>query len=215
MRVITASPSEPRDERLAEAIRVLRSGGSVALPTETFYGLAVDPFDEDAVRGVNRLKGKPEDSSCLLLLADAAQAQCVAGRLPERFGELAKLFWPGPLTLVVPASPELPRTTTGGRDTVALRVPGLPLSRRVAALFGAPVTGVSANRHGEPACRRAIEVARTFGEGVDLILDGGPTTGGAPSTIVDLCGARPRLLRRGVLPVSSLRTFLPDLQQVP
>jgi tRNA threonylcarbamoyl adenosine modification protein (Sua5/YciO/YrdC/YwlC family) len=136
----------------------------------------------------------------------------VADRVPERFRELTALFWPGPLTLVVPASARVPVEVTGGRGTVAVRVPGLALPRRLAAALGRPVTGTSANLHGQPPCRTALEVAAAFGDQLDLVLDGGPTAAGKPSTILDLTGDEPRILREGLLPASSLQPYLPELE---
>lgn len=201
----------PREGRLAAAVETLRSSGVVALPTETFYGLAVDCMDAEALRRLNKLKKKHEDSPLLLLAADRAQAVAVAASLPDCFEKLARSFWPGPLTLVIPAAPELPDEISGGRGTVAVRVPGLALPRSLAGTLGRPITGISANLHGRPACRTAGEVAAVFSEEVAMILDGGTTQGGAPSTIIDLTGERPRLRREGVLPAFSLHPFLPDL----
>jgi L-threonylcarbamoyladenylate synthase len=201
----------PREERLAEAVRTLQASGVVALPTETFYGLAADCGDPSALRQLNRLKQKDEDSPILLLAADRAQVTEVAASLPDYFEELARSFWPGPLTLVIPAAGSLPREVSGGRGTVAIRIPGLALPRRLARLIGRPITGISANLHGRPACRTAGEVAAVFSEGVEMILDGGTTQGGASSTVIDLTGKSPRLLRAGVLPAFSLHPFLPDL----
>jgi L-threonylcarbamoyladenylate synthase len=211
-RVLGVDPVNPRDDRLATARQVLESGGIVALPTETFYGLSVDAFNPGALTRLNRVKGKAEDSPVLLLLADPRQTRLVADALPERFTKLAEQFWPGPLTLVVRASERVPREVSGGRGTVAVRVPGLALPRRLADALGRPLSGVSANRHGEPPCRTAAEVARVLGEDVDLILDGGRTAGGAPSTIVDLTGERPRVVREGLLPAAALRPFVDDLE---
>ncbi len=204
VRVVAINPDEPREDRLDEALASLSAGGVVALPTETFYGLAVDAGSVEALSRVNRLKGKDAGSAVLLLLSDRSQAGQVAGQLPALFEQLAQKFWPGPLTLVVPASPRLAREVTGGRGTVALRVPGLGLPRRLAALLGRPISGVSANLHGEPPCRTAGCVARAFPEGVDVVLDGGPAAGGAPSTVLDISGSRPRILREGLLPASVL-----------
>lgn len=198
----------PRADRVAEAARMLERAGIVALPTETFYGLAADAFCRDALVRINVLKRKPARSPILVLLADTKQVESVASRLPERFSELAAAFWPGPLTLVVPASRDVPEEVTGGSGTVAVRVAGLALPRRIARELGRPITGPSANRHAEPPCRTAGEVAHAFGDELDAILDGGSTTAGAPSTIVDLCGARPRIVREGLLPASSLAPFL-------
>ena len=211
MRVVTVDPRHPREERLAEAVGTLHSSGVVALPTETFYGLAVDCGDAEALRQLNKLKQKDEDTPLLLLAADRAQAAEVAASLPNHFEELARSFWPGPLTLVIPAAETLPAEVSGGRGTVAVRVPGLALPRRLARALGRPVTGISANLYGQPPCRTAGEVAAIFSEQVAMILDGGTTQGGASSTILDLTGARPRLLREGVLPAFSLYPFLPDL----
>jgi L-threonylcarbamoyladenylate synthase len=207
-KVIAVDPTQPPVERLSDAVTALESGGVVALPTETFYGLAADAFDPVAMGRVNRLKRKPADAPVLLLLADAAQAEQVSDRLPDEFVPLAEKFWPGPLTLVVPAAPEVPEEVTGSRGTVAVRVPGLALPRRLAGILGRPLSGPSANRTGEPPCSTAPCVARTFPEGLAVILDGGPSAGGAPSTILDLSGERPRVLREGLLPLSALRPFL-------
>jgi L-threonylcarbamoyladenylate synthase len=209
--VVPVTPSAPREERLAPAVDLLRAGELVAIPTETFYGIAADSMDADVLRRVNALKGKPPDAPILLLAADLAQVRSIAGDLPEAFEILAATFWPGPLTLVVRAAPHLPSDLTAGRATVGIRVPGLALPRRLAAMLGRPITGVSANRTGEVPCRHAADVLVTFGEGLALILDGGPTSGGAPSTVVDLASDRPRILRSGTIPPQALEPFLPGV----
>lgn len=210
--ILKVDPDEPEEERLQEAADLLRSGGVVALPTETFYGLAADPFDPSAVKNLNALKGKSPDSPSLLLLAGPEQVEQVAGPIPESFRLLAGRFWPGPLTLVVRASCDLPGEVTGGGPTVGIRVPGLALPRRLAALLGRPVTGVSANLHGRPPCRTAQEVVEALREGVSLVLDGGRTAGAAPSTVLDLSGDRPRVIREGAVALSSLRALLPEIR---
>jgi L-threonylcarbamoyladenylate synthase len=210
--VASVDPNHPREDRLREAAAALDGGGVVALPTETVYGLSVDAFSPSAVLALNRLKGKAEDSPALLLLSGAEQLDQVTAELPPLFDELVSSFWPGPLTLVVPAGKRLPDAVGGGRGTVAVRVPGLMLPRRLAAELGRPITGVSANRHGEPPCRTASDVAGVFPDGIELILDGGPAPGGLSSTIIDLNTDPPRVLREGLVPLSSLRAFLPDLQ---
>ncbi len=212
LRIVSVNPDQPREDRLAMAVGALATGSLIAIPTETFYGLAVDSANPDALRRVNRIKRKVETSPLLLLLGRRDQASRVATGLPPEFDALAEMFWPGPLTLVVSASHELDPAVSGGRGTVAVRVPGLSLPRKLAQGLGRPITGVSANLEGRPPCRTAAEVARAFPEGLDWILDGGPTTGGAPSTIVDLSRSPPRLLRPGLVPESSVRSFLPELQ---
>lgn len=211
-RVLPADPVNPRGAAIDQAAAVLREGGIVALPTETLYGLAADGLSATALARVNRIKGKPEDSPVLVLLAGTEQVAIVSDRVPELFRRLAASFWPGPLTLVVPARRDLPPQLS--RDgTVAVRVPGLALPRRLAARLGRPISGVSANRHREPPCRRAIDVARVFGGAVGLILDGGQAAQGAPSTILDLCASPPRVVREGILPLSALQPFLPRATQ--
>jgi L-threonylcarbamoyladenylate synthase len=214
-RVLPTSPDEPREERLEAAASVLAAGGVVAYPTETFYGLAVDPLDPAAVRRLLALKGKPTGSPILLLLAGTWQVEDVVGHLPDPFLPLAERFWPGPLTIVVRAAEDLPEEITGGTGTVGIRVPGLALARQLARSLGKPITGTSANAHGEPPCRTATEIVRALPEGIDLVLDGGPTAGGASSTVLDLSRASPRIVRQGAVPLAALRPFLPDLPAGP
>jgi len=208
VQIVPISPDEPREDRLARAVNALRRGGIVAVPTETFYGLSVDAFDREALLRLNRLKGKPLESAVLLLAADREQAAAMAVDPPPAFAALAERFWPGPLTLVVRAAAELPAEISAGRGTVAIRVPGLALPRRLAAALGRPVSGVSANRTGERPARTAAEVARAFPDGPDVILDGGPTSGGAPSTILDLTATAPRIIREGIVPWAAIEPFL-------
>ena len=208
MRVLAVNPAAPREDKLAEAIDVLAGGGVVALATETVYGLAVDASNLTALRRVNPLKDKAELSPILLLLADRLQVAQVSDDLPATFDALVDRFWPGPLTLVIRASSGVPREITGGRDTVAVRVSGSALPRRLAAGLGRPISGVSANLTGRLPCRTAGEVARSFPEGLDMILDGGPAPGGVSSTIVDLSRTPAQVLREGLVPLIALRPFL-------
>lgn len=212
IRVLSISPAEPREDRVREAVEVLEAGGVVALPTETFYGLAANAMNPDAVARLNRLKNKAEDAPALLLLSDRGQVSQVAADPPASFRALTEMFWPGPLTLVVPAAAEVTAVVSGGRGTVGVRVPGLSLPRRIAAGLGHPITGVSANLHGEPACRTALEVSEVFPEGIELILDGGPAPGGLSSTVLDLCETGPRVLREGAIPISALEPYLAGLR---
>ncbi len=212
--ILSLSPDDPRDDRIEQAVSVLKRGGIVALPTETFYGLAADAFQAESLIALNRLKRKEPDSPILLLLCDRSMAAQLAEELPESFHVLARAFWPGPLTLVVKASPEVPKEISGGRGTVGMRVPGLALPRQLSAGLGRPITGISSNLHGSPPHRTATEVYARFSERIDLILDGGPTAGGAPSTIIDLSGKTPVVLRRGTLPLSALAPFLPEAKGI-
>ncbi len=208
VRISAVNPVDPREDRLEIALEVLRRGELAALPTETFYGLCGDALNARAMGRINLLKGKPADTPILLLLSGPEQAEQLCDRIPERYTELAGMFWPGPLSLVIPATDRVPREVTAGTGTVAVRVPGLALPRRLASGLGRPISGVSANRHGQPASRTSAEVHRAFPEGLALILEGGPAPGGAPSTILDLTGSQPRVLREGVIPVASLRAVI-------
>jgi L-threonylcarbamoyladenylate synthase len=211
MQVTSVHPVDPKPSRVAVAVEVLRAGGVVAIPTETFYGLAVDASQPEALAKLNRIKRKEVDSPSLLLASDVGQISAVA-EIPEGpFEALAEAFWPGPLTLVLRAVAGLPPEVGGAgesRGTVAVRVPGLALPRMIAAELGFPISGVSANHHREPAPRTAADVAASLAGELDLILDAGPTPGGAPSTLIDLSGERPRLLREGILRRSALERFL-------
>ncbi|NIM01090.1 MAG: threonylcarbamoyl-AMP synthase, partial [Acidobacteria bacterium] len=186
--------------------------GVVGLPTETLYGLAADGSQPNAVARLNRLKVKDEQSPVLLLAADIEQVVLVSVAPPPSFTLLSRSFWPGPLTLVLPAAPGVSAQVTGGLGTVAVRVPGIALPRILAAELGHPITGVSANLHGRRPPRSAREVADAFPTGLDLLLDGGETPAGAPSTLLDLTTPRPRILRQGVVQETALRRFLPDLE---
>lgn len=214
MRTIALDPVDPDPAGVLAAAEVLAGGGLVAFPTETFYGLGADPWNERALEALYRVKGRPEHMPILLLLADEAQASTVAGPPRADFAVLAHRFWPGPLTLVVEARPELPARLTSGTGTIGVRLPSAAIPRALARSFGRPVTGTSANRTGDPPARLAREVAlslRSAPGGVDLLdllVDGGPAPGGQPSTVVDLTGPAPRLVRAGAVPFEEILTAL-------
>lgn len=188
------------------AVECLRSGGVVAFPTDTVYGLGVDFLSRQAVLRVLEMKGRPEHLGLPLLLAKVEALEEVAAELSEGAWRLARAFWPGALTLVVRRVPHIPDIITGGRDTVAVRVPGHPVPRALARGLGRPITGTSANRSGQPPARTAEEVRGQLGAWVDLVLTGGPVPGGRESTIVDLTGPEPRLLRAGAIPLEDVLT---------
>lgn len=187
---------------LAEAIRAIAGGEIIAFPTETFYGLGADPARDDAVAKIFAAKGRAPGEALPLIASDVASARRLAAAWSADADRLAAAFWPGPLTLVVPVrAGAVVAGVTAGRDTIAVRVPGHPLARALAAAAPAGVlTATSANRSGSPALSTADAVARALGSGAALIIDGGPSPGGLASTIVDLTEARPRLLREGPVP---------------
>ena len=166
------------------------TAASVALPTDTLYGLAADPFRADAVARVFLVKGRMADRALPLIAADADQVAARLGPLPPNGARLAEKFWPGPLTLLVPAPAALAREVTGGTGRVGVRVPAHEIARAICRGPDGPITATSANRSGQPATADPGEVERTLGDDVDLLIDAGPTPGGAPSTIVDVTGSR-------------------------
>ncbi len=192
----------------AEAIRILKAGGIVALPTDTVYGLAVDIASPGGVDRLFAAKRRPSDRAVMLLLADADQAREFV-EWPPAGSALAAAFWPGGLTIVVAQSPNaaLPPELTGGRSTVGLRLPDHPTPRALAAALG-PFPVTSANVSGLTEASDAAEIRDQLGAAIDLILDGGPARGGPPSTVVDCSTPTPRILRAGAIPADAIARIL-------
>jgi L-threonylcarbamoyladenylate synthase len=182
---------------IAHAAEILRAGGVVAFPTDTLYGLAVDPRRDDAVERVFALKGRRPDAAVPLIAADLDQAM-QAGEFGIKELTLASAFWPGPLSIVVPARFTLSRAALGGGTTVAIRVPAHDVARALAASFVFAIAATSANASGEQPAETAEDVARAIPD-VDLILNGGRVAGGRPSTIVRFDGGVPTLVRDGAI----------------
>lgn len=195
--LLLRAPDEAR--LIAEAAATVTSGGVVAYPTDTFYGLATDARQASAVARLFAIKGRQGDVAIPLVAADLDQAELV-GELGPLARRLARRYWPGPLTLVVTARPVLPAVLLAGGRTVAVRVPDHQVARQLAAAVGFPVTSTSANRSGEPPPTDVADVLRALGDSIDAVLDGGPCAGGRPSTIVDATGDAPTLVRAGAVP---------------
>lgn len=193
---------------IALAAERLRAGGVVAFPTETVYGLGADARNEAAVRRVFAMKGRPAEHPLIVHLAEASQASAWAAEITEPARRLMARFWPGPLTLVLPARDDVPRGVTGGQDSVALRAPSHPMALALLHAFGGGLAAPSANRFGAVSPTEAWHVRASLGTQVDQLLDGGPCRYGLESTIVSLLDARPRVLRPGALPLSALREAL-------
>ena len=199
----------------AEARTVLQRGGIMAVPTETFYGLAVDPFQEEALVRLFNLKDRPPEKPVLVLVDGQEMLAPLVQEVPEVAARLMARFWPGPLTIIFPSRPQLPWRLTGGTGTIGVRQPRQNITCRLITALKFPITGTSANRAGCRPCVRAAEVAREFGEQLDLILDAGPCPGGLPSTIVDVTKASPRLVRDGAIPAAELAEIMPELGRIP
>lgn len=180
------------------AVSVLRSGGVVAYPTDTLYGLAVDPRRDDAVEKLFAVKGRDLATAIPLIAGSLGQAVEVA-ELGEDELRLARQFWPGPLSIVAPARPSVSRLVLAGGRTVAVRVPAHPLARELALSCGFCLTATSANLSGEPGTADPDAVARSLSGRIDCLLDGGPAPGGPPSTIVEVRAGVPVLVRAGAI----------------
>ncbi len=185
---------------LAEIAAILRADGVMAYPTDTFYGLGVNAFSAAAVEKIYALKKRERGKPLSIVVADQAQARSAASLVPSILDTLAGEFWPGPLTLVLKAGPVFPPEMLGPGGTIALRVPALAWLRGLLRLTGFPITATSANLSGDGGMDDQEAVRRVFDGRIDLIVDGGRTPGGAPSTIVDLTAGAPRLLRSGAIP---------------
>ncbi len=197
-----------------EAQTVLKRHGIIAVPTETFYALAANPFQGEALARIFALKDRGPEKPLLVMVAGPAMLPQVVREIPEIAHRLMARFWPGPLTIILPSLPHLPRLLTGGTGTIGVRQPRQSLTCRLISELGHPITGTSANRAGHRPFVRADEVAREFGDHLDLVLDAGPCPGGLPSTIVDLTQSSPRLVRAGAIPTAALAEVLPELERI-
>ncbi len=200
------------EESINLAVRALREGGLVAYPTDTVYGLGAHAFILEAVERVFEVKARPHNAPLPLLLADADDLPRVAREVPEAARRLAEAFWPGGLSIVLPRSPAVPSLVTGGGEGVAVRVPDHQALRTLIRRLGAPITGTSANLSGHPSPTTVEEVQEQLGGRIELILDGGRCPGGVPSSVVDLIGQSPRLVREGAISRESLERVLPELR---
>ncbi|MGE5173646.1 MAG: L-threonylcarbamoyladenylate synthase [Betaproteobacteria bacterium] len=197
--IITVDPVHP-EQAFSHCRNVVALGGVIAYPTDTFYGLGVDPRNGLAVKRLFEIKGRQKDQPILLLMADPKNIGEWAAEVPCRAEDFMKRYWPGPLTLIFTAKPDVLPEITAGTGTIGLRVPANTLTRELLGFIGHALTGTSANLAGQPSPCTAHETAEAVGGLVDLILDGGETAGGKPSTVVDASTDTPRLVREGAIP---------------
>ncbi|QPJ65454.1 MAG: threonylcarbamoyl-AMP synthase [Candidatus Nitrohelix vancouverensis] len=184
------------------------NGGVIAFPTDTFYGLGVDPRQERAIERVFQVKQRPADKPLLVLISSLKQAEGLVKEIPSSAMKLIDRFWPGPLTLILPARDDLPRNLTAGTGKLGVRIPGNALTRQLLDGIACPLTAPSANTSGFPPPRSASEVEEQLGQQIDWILDGGLTPGDKESSIVDLTRDLPTLLRAGAVPTDDLESTL-------
>ena len=193
------------------AADIIKSGGLVAIPTETVYGLGADGLNEDAVKKIFEAKGRPQDNPLILHLSCPEEMERYCRDIPESAYRLAEAYWPGPLTMVLHARDIVPKRTTGGLSTVAVRCPDCEITRKIIAAAGVPLAAPSANLSGKPSTTTAQHVLHDHDGRIDAIVDGGRCRVGVESTIVDLTEDRPRLLRPGGITPAQLIGVLGDL----
>ena len=195
-----------------EAAEILRDGGLVAFPTETVYGLGANALDEAAARKIYEAKGRPSDNPLIAHVSSPEEVEPLVEYIPENGRKLMEAFWPGPLTMIFPKSAVVPYGTTGGLDTVAIRMPSDPVANRLIALAGVPVAAPSANTSGRPSPTTADHVWQDMEGRIDMIIDGGPVGIGVESTIVDVSSRVPTVLRPGAITMEMLREVLGEVK---
>ena len=208
MRVFPVDPEEPAMEAVDAAVEALRSGELVILPTETVYGLACDAHNADAIERVYAAKGRSERMPLPVQVADASQLRALVAKIPEEALRAAAKFWPGPLTLVLKRRPEHFAAVAAGGDTVAVRIPRHPIPLAVLGEFGGALVVTSANKSGEADTVTAEDAADSVGEHVAVVLEAGPSPIGQASTVLDVTGDKPKILRRGSITIDELSAAL-------
>jgi tRNA threonylcarbamoyl adenosine modification protein (Sua5/YciO/YrdC/YwlC family) len=206
--LLRVNAKTPEPEVLRYAADFLTRGSVIAIPTDTFYGLAADPFNLAAVDEIYRVKGRPETRALPILVNSIEQAILLAREAPQKFLRLAEAFWPGGLTLVVTAAQRIPLKVTAGTGRIAVRWPNSEVVRRLIDEFDGPVTGTSANISGFPSCSNAEQVMKQLGLRVPLVLDTGETGATLASTIVELNGDSWKIGREGSIPVADIEKAL-------
>ena len=214
-RVMIEDRNHIQDEELGEAAGILRSGGLVAFPTETVYGLGGNALDEDAAGKIYAAKGRPSDNPLIAHVSCMEEVAPLVKEIPEAGRKLMEAFWPGPLTMIFPKSDKVPYGTTGGLDTVAIRMPDDPVANRLIALAGVPVAAPSANTSGRPSPTTADHVWQDMNGRIEMIIDGGPVGIGVESTIVDVSSAVPSVLRPGAITMEMLAEVLGEVSVDP
>ena len=214
-RVMIEDRNHIKDEELGEAAGILRSGGLVAFPTETVYGLGGNALDEDAAGKIYAAKGRPSDNPLIAHVSCMEEVAPLVKEIPEAGRKLMEAFWPGPLTMIFPKSEKVPYGTTGGLDTVAIRMPDDPVANRLIALAGVPVAAPSANTSGRPSPTTADHVWQDMNGRIEMIIDGGPVGIGVESTIVDVSSAIPSVLRPGAITMEMLAEVLGEVSVDP
>jgi len=206
-KIIRLDPAEVDPEKIRIIARTVSQDGVIVYPTDTFYGLGADCFSVRAIRRIFRLKKRPSAKALPVLICDPAMAREIASIIPPVFDEIASFFWPGPLTLLLPAARHLPGELVGPKRTIGVRIPAVAWLRELVDETGTPLIATSANISGEGEIASPEKVIDLFRNRVELIVDGGEAPGGRPSTVVDLTLDKPRLVRKGAVPEERLRKY--------
>lgn len=210
--VASMTAASPDHKVLARAGMILKKGGLVAFPTETVYGLGGNALDPEASRRIYAAKGRPSDNPLIVHIADMKDLEAIAASVPEKAYEMAKRFWPGPLTMIFSKTDMVPLETTGGLETVAVRFPSDPIAQELIRCAGGYVAAPSANTSGRPSPTTAQHVIDDLGDTIDMIIDSGPVGIGLESTIIDFSGDTPVILRPGYISPQMAGEIVPDIR---
>ena len=206
--IIKINPEKPEPDRIGEAVAILKSGGVIAFPTETFYGLGADARNEAAIEKIFGIKGRDFKNPILVVIGDVTHLETFAGDVPDEARRLMERFWPGPLTIVFRAAPSVSPKLTAGSGKIGIRLTSHPIAMEISKRLGGPVTATSANLTGAPESSSAVEVISQLEGKLDGVIDGGRTPGGKGSTIVDVTAYPPKVLREGMIPPSLIQDTL-------
>lgn len=207
-RVIKINPRVVELTKIRSIAQFLKKPGVIAFPTDTFYGLGTDCFSPEKIKRIYQIKERKMEKPIPLMIAEVEEVKRIAREIPTVFWSLAEEFWPGPLTLVLKASPALPPELLGHSQAIGVRLPAVPWLRELVKEAGFPLTATSANISGQKEIDHFERIKDIFWGKVDLIVDGGKTPGTRPSTVLDMTGEKPRILREGMVPATELRKYL-------
>jgi L-threonylcarbamoyladenylate synthase len=206
--IIRINPEKPEPDRIGEAVAILKSGGVIAFPTETLYGLGADARNETAIEKIFEIKGRDFKNPILVVIGDRGHLKALAADIPLQARKLMDRFWPGPLTIVFRAAPPVSPKLTAGSGKIGIRLTSHPVAMAIAERLGGPLTATSANLSGAPECSSAAEVLSQLEGKLDGVVDGGQTPGGKGSTIVDITVIPEKILREGVIAASLIQDTL-------
>lgn len=206
--ILKISPKKPNASQIAKAVEILKAGGVIAYPTETFYGLGVDGSNDEAIKKIFRIKGRNFKNPVSIIIGDGKDLIQSVEEIPEYSYKLIKNFWPGALTIVFKASSTVSPLLTAGTGRIGIRISSHPIAAALANALSRPITATSANLSGSEECTTAEEIIQSIGSGIDAVIDGGPTPGIAGSTLIDVSVFPPVILREGIIPASFIQRVM-------